>query len=588
MNFDPLGTDKPQHHIRCLPGDVADKVLLPGDPKRAERTAELFDDARHVASNREYATYTGTYRGMPVSVTSTGIGCPSMAIAVEELVSVGARTLIRTGTSGSMTPEVQPGEVIVGTAAIREEGTGIAYLPMEYPAVADLDMTICLRAAARELGLPVRAGVPPGSGPAPGGPGDAGQASRMDSGRGSRVGDGDLHPVYSRVHAALENRLHLHGGKLVRLGHPPDARRCGCTGRQGDHRRARCPGSGRAGCRGRPHRMTARIDVHTHFYPSSYLAALERRRDIPRVYRDGAVRRFVIFPEEHADPRIGRPIEDGWWTVAGKVGFMEENAISQSVISLGNPWLEPFEGQEAIEVAREVNNELGALEEITDGRLVGLGALPATGVDDVLAEIAAIDEHPSLRGIVTGPRITHLQLDDPELESVWDELESRNLPVLLHPQDGIGLDILEGYGHVLPVGVGFPMETTAVVSRLVFGGVLFNHPGLKIIVSHGGGTLSALVGRLDAAWRSDEIGRTRLPEPPSRSIARLYIDAITYAPGPLHASIAMVGQDRIMFGTDHPFSIEDAGAVVGAMDTIDETTQNSIFAGTASALFGLH
>ncbi|MCY4622375.1 MAG: amidohydrolase family protein [bacterium] len=334
--------------------------------------------------------------------------------------------------------------------------------------------------------------------------------------------------------------------------------------------------------------MTARIDVHTHFYPSSYLAALERRRDIPRVYRDGAVRRFVIFPEEHADPRIGRPIEDGWWTVAGKVGFMEENAISQSVISLGNPWLEPFEGQEAIEVAREVNNELGALEEITDGRLVGLGALPATGVEDVLAEIAAIDEHPSLRGIVTGPRITHLQLDDPELESVWDELESRNLPVLLHPQDGIGLDILEGYGHVLPVGVGFPMETTAVVSRLVFGGVLFNHPGLKIIVSHGGGTLSALVGRLDAAWRSDEIGRTRLPEPPSRSIARLYIDAITYAPGPLHASIAMVGQDRIMFGTDHPFSIEDAGAVVGAMDTIDETTQNSIFAGTASALFGLH
>ena len=333
--------------------------------------------------------------------------------------------------------------------------------------------------------------------------------------------------------------------------------------------------------------MTTRIDVHTHFYPSSYLAALERRSDIPRVYRDGAVRRFVIFPEEHADPRIGRTIEDGWWTVAGKVGFMEENDISQSVISLGNPWLEPFEGQEAVELAREVNNELGELEAITGGRLVGLGALPATGVDDVLAEIAAIDEHPSLRGIVTGPRITHLQLDDPELEPIWTELESRNIPLLLHPQDGIGLDILEGYGHVLPVGVGFPMETTAVVSRLVFGGVLFNHPDLKVIVSHGGGTLSALVGRLDAAWRSDEIGRTRLPEPPSRSIARLYIDAITYSSAPLRASMAMVGQDRVMFGTDHPFSIEDAGAVVDAMDALDEETLDSIFAGTASALFRL-
>ncbi len=333
--------------------------------------------------------------------------------------------------------------------------------------------------------------------------------------------------------------------------------------------------------------MSARIDVHTHFYPPAYLTALERRSDIPRVYRDGAVRRFVIFPEEDADPRLGRPIDDGWWTVEGKVGFMEQNRISRSVISLGNPWLEPFEGQEAIEVAREVNNELGALEETTGGRLLGLGALPATGVDGVLAEIAAIDEHPHLRGLVTGPRITHLQLDDPDLEPVWTELERRKLPVLLHPQDGIGLDLLEGYGHVLPVGVGFPMETTAVVCRLVFGGVLFNHPGLKIIVSHGGGTLSSLVGRLDAAWRSDEIGRSRLPEPPSRSIARLYIDAITYAAGPLHASIAMVGQDRIMFGTDHPFSIEDTESTVAAMDSIDEKTRKLIFAGTASTLFGL-
>ena len=333
--------------------------------------------------------------------------------------------------------------------------------------------------------------------------------------------------------------------------------------------------------------MSSRIDVHTHFYPSSYLAALEKRQNIPLVYRDGEIRRFVIFPEEEADPRIGRPIEDGWWTIAGKVGFMDEKAISRSVISLGNPWMEPFEGRQGIELTRVVNEELGALEEMTDGRLVGLGALPATGVEDVVNEIEAIDRHPSLRGIVTGPRIAHLRLDDPELEPVWAELESRSLPVLLHPQDGIALDLLEGYGHVLPVGVGFPMETTAVVSRLVFGGVLFNHPGLKIIVSHGGGTLSALVGRLDAAWRSDEIGRSRLPEPPSQSIARLYIDAITYAPGPLHASIAMVGSEQIMYGTDHPFSIEDAEATVDAMGAIDDATRYSIFAGTASSLFQL-
>ena len=153
-----------------------------------------------------------------------------------------------------------------------------------------------------------------------------------------------------------------------------------------------------------------------------------------------------------ADPRIGRPIEEGWWTIAGKVGFMDENAIARSVISLGNPWLKPFEGQQAIELTRTVNDELGRLEEMTDSRLVGLGALPSTSAEDVVAEIKAIDEHPSLRGMVRGPRIARLRLDDPQLEPVWDELESRDLPVLLHPQDGISLDVLDGYGHVLPVG----------------------------------------------------------------------------------------------------------------------------------------
>ena len=85
MKHDPLSTDRPQHHIRCLPGDVAERVLLPGDPKRAELIAGLLDDARHIATNREYTTYTGTYRGMPVSVTSTGIGCPSAASIVPEI-----------------------------------------------------------------------------------------------------------------------------------------------------------------------------------------------------------------------------------------------------------------------------------------------------------------------------------------------------------------------------------------------------------------------------------------------------------------------------------------------------------------------
>lgn len=147
-----------QHHLCCVPEDVAPYVLLPGDPARAERIASHFDEAREVARNREYVTFTGTAGGTPVSVTSTGIGCPSTAIAVEELVRLGARTLIRVGTGGALQPDIMPGELIIATAAIRDEGTSRAYVPIEFPAVADPDIVAALSAAAATSGRRWRRG----------------------------------------------------------------------------------------------------------------------------------------------------------------------------------------------------------------------------------------------------------------------------------------------------------------------------------------------------------------------------------------------------------------------------------------------
>ena len=106
-----------------------------------------------MAQNREYVTWSGTLLGEKVSVVSTGIGCPSAAIAVEELIDVGADTLVRVGSSGSMQPDVHSGDVVVVTASIRDEGTTSHYLPLEYPAVADVDVVNALRAGAMKLGL---------------------------------------------------------------------------------------------------------------------------------------------------------------------------------------------------------------------------------------------------------------------------------------------------------------------------------------------------------------------------------------------------------------------------------------------------
>ncbi len=140
-------TDDIQFHIKVNENMVGKYAILPGDPGRVEKIAAYLDDAHFVASNREYTTYTGTLRGEKVSVVSTGIGGPSAAIAVEELIKCGVHTFIRVGTSGGIDLKVKSGDIVVAQAAIRSEGTSREYMPIEYPAVADFDVVTALKKA---------------------------------------------------------------------------------------------------------------------------------------------------------------------------------------------------------------------------------------------------------------------------------------------------------------------------------------------------------------------------------------------------------------------------------------------------------
>lgn len=148
-----------QYHVGLGPGDVGRYVLLPGDPKRCAKIAKYFDNPRLVADSREFVTYTGTLNGVPVSVTSTGIGGPSASIALEELTNCGADTFIRVGTCGGMQEDVCGGDIVIATGAIRMEGTSREYAPIEYPAVPDFGVTNALVDAARDVGVTYHTGV---------------------------------------------------------------------------------------------------------------------------------------------------------------------------------------------------------------------------------------------------------------------------------------------------------------------------------------------------------------------------------------------------------------------------------------------
>ena len=148
-----------QYHIELAEGDIGRYVFLPGDPGRCEMIASYFDEPQKVASHREYETWSGYLDGEKVAVMSTGIGGPSAAIGLEELVAIGADTFVRVGTSGSMQHHIKPGDIAIVSGAIRDEGTGLHYLPVEFPAIADLEITQALKDAAVGMDKNVHVGV---------------------------------------------------------------------------------------------------------------------------------------------------------------------------------------------------------------------------------------------------------------------------------------------------------------------------------------------------------------------------------------------------------------------------------------------
>ena len=140
-----------QFHIDIAPGEVSSVALLPGDPFRVPLVAEHLENAREVAHKREHRTMVGTFRGRQITVTSTGMGCPSTAIAAEELARVGVTSMIRVGSTAALQRGIQPGDLIVSQGSFRNDGTSDAYVPKGYPAVPDLEITLQLEREALQI-----------------------------------------------------------------------------------------------------------------------------------------------------------------------------------------------------------------------------------------------------------------------------------------------------------------------------------------------------------------------------------------------------------------------------------------------------
>jgi predicted TIM-barrel fold metal-dependent hydrolase len=297
------------------------------------------------------------------------------------------------------------------------------------------------------------------------------------------------------------------------------------------------------------------VDVHTHLYLPKYLDILRNRTIAPKIFKHNHQERFIILPNEDLEEstRLGRPVGPEYVDPKVKLNFMAKHDITTSVLSLANPWLDFLKEKEVSSIAKDLNQDMQ--EYCQDPRFYGFGVLPVNSPSESVKELERISKLDRLRGAIIGTQGCGKGLDDPRWEPVFAKAEELNLMLFLHPHYGITNELYGDIpnGHVLPLALGFPFETTISVSRMILAGIFDRYPNLKILLAHSGGTLPFLAGRLDSCVEHDPHVANRLSKKPSDYLKNLYYDAVNYHEHGLKNVDSMVGRDRIMFGTDNPF-----------------------------------
>ncbi|KAL6721645.1 hypothetical protein ACLMJK_000749 [Lecanora helva] len=280
--------------------------------------------------------------------------------------------------------------------------------------------------------------------------------------------------------------------------------------------------------------------------------------------------RLIILPSDD-DPSIpvesrGRPIDASYSSISEKLKFMHTHSITTSILSLANPWLDFLDPTEAPHWADVINNELDSLcQQHEKGRLYAFATLPLSALPEtIVAQIHTMHTRPSIKGFILGTSGLGTGLDDPVLDPIYSALETTSSLIFLHPHYGLPSSVYGpragDYGHVLPLALGFPMETTIAFTRMFLSGVFDRFPALKILIAHAGGTVPFLAGRIESCvqherqfTQNDDGSRG-----PQRSLAvvmreNVWLDAVVYAKRGIDAAVDLVGEEKVLFGTDHPF-----------------------------------
>jgi aminocarboxymuconate-semialdehyde decarboxylase len=324
------------------------------------------------------------------------------------------------------------------------------------------------------------------------------------------------------------------------------------------------------------------LDAHTHFIPPSFEREAPRRPGWQAHVEQRNDQKWVIH-----DQGFAYPFFETFLAGTAKLADMDRRGISLSLLSLSPTlfyyWIDAAEARSFLRMA---NEELAEVSASSDGRLLGLAALPMQDPDAAAEELRYAVETLGLLGAQIGSSIEDRHLDADAFSPVWAAADELDVPMMLHPYY---VGPRPGLGDYYLTNIFFnPMDTALAASRLIFSGLFERHRNLRILLVHGGGFLPYQVGRLDHGWRVRPEPKERISKPPTEYLDHFYFDTITHNDEALAWLAAFVGDDRILLGSDLPFDMGDmdpVGRIDRALDT--EESKDRVAGENAMKLFGL-
>lgn len=290
------------------------------------------------------------------------------------------------------------------------------------------------------------------------------------------------------------------------------------------------------------------VDIHAHYFPQSYLDLIA-----------GEGKRFGASYEMTPKGWLIRtpaanngPLSTKFIDLKQRLADMDAQGVNVQALSLTSPMLYWADEELSHKLAVAWNDAASAAHQAYPSRLVGLLTLPMPFPDPALDELNRASKLPGMRGVYMGTNVNHRDLDDPLFDPIFARIEALSLPIFLHPIEGVGGQRMKPF--FLSNLLGNPFDTTLAAAHLIFGGVLDRHPKLTFGLSHAGGALPLLTGRLDQGWRvRSEV--PHLPHAPSAYLNRFVYDTIVHSKSAMEFVINQVGVERIMIGSDYCFNM---------------------------------